>query len=81
MTYDLDFSMGLTFENYGGVEGYQYDNFRHIERRRGNTVPTNIFISLLRGNDIFRKKFINLYCDFANEVMKKEKRKNKVNFR
>ena len=73
LTYDLDFSMGLTFENYGGVEGYQYDNFRHIERRRGNTIPTNIFISLLRKNDIFRKKFINLYCDFANEVMKKEK--------
>jgi hypothetical protein len=73
LTYDLDFSMGLTFENYGGVEGYQYDNFRHIERRRGNTIPTNIFISLLKKNDIFRKKFINLYCDFANEVMKKEK--------
>ena len=73
ITYDLDFSMGMTFENYGGVEGYQYDNFRHVENRRGNKIPTNIFISLLKKNDIFRNKFINLYCDFANEVMKKER--------
>ena len=68
MTYDLDFSMGMTFENYGGVEGYQYDNFRHIENRRGNTPPTNLFFSLLK-NEIFKNKFINLYCDFSNYVM------------
>ena len=68
LTYDLDFSMGITFENYGGVEGYQYDNFKHIERRRGNTAPTNLFLSLLKNED-FKNKFINLYCDFSNEVM------------
>ena len=78
MTYDLDFSMGLTFENYGGVEGYQYNNFRHVEIRRGDKPPTNLFISLLK-NEIFKNKFVNLYCDFANEVMKKEKIKLMIN--
>ena len=68
MTYDLDFSMGLTFENYGGVEGYQYDNFKHIERRRGNKPPTNLFLSFLK-NEYFKNKFINLYCDYVNDVM------------
>ena len=68
MTYDLDFSMGMTFENYGGVEGYQYDNFKHIQRRRGNTPPTNLFLSLLK-NENFKNKFTNLYCDYANDVM------------
>ena len=68
MTYDLDFSMGLTFENYGGVEGYQYDNFKHIERRRGSTAPTNLFLALLK-NDVFKNKFINVYCDLSNEIM------------
>jgi len=68
MTYDLDFSMGMTFENYGGVEGYQYDNFKHIVNRRGNKPPTNLFISLLK-NENFKNKFINLYCDFSNDVM------------
>ena len=68
MTYDLDFSMGVTFENYGGVEGYQYDNFKHIEKRRGHTPPTNLFLSLLK-NENFKNKFINLYCDYVNDVM------------
>ena len=73
ITYDLDFSMGLTFENYGGVEGYQYDNFKHVETRRGNKIPTNLFLSLLKKNDLFKTKFINLFCDYANEVMKPER--------
>ena len=68
ITYDLDFSMGMTFENYGGLEGYQYDNFKHVEKRRGQKPPTNLFIALLK-NEIFRNKYINLYCDFANDVM------------
>ena len=69
MSYDFDFSMGMTFENYGGVQGYQYDNFKHMQQRRGTKPPTNLFIALLK-NDNFKNKFTNLYCDYANEVMK-----------
>ena len=68
MTYDLDFSMGLTFENYGGVEGYQYNNFRHIQNRRGNKPPTNLFLALLKNNE-FKRKFINLICDYSNDIL------------
>ena len=68
ISYDLDFSMGMTFENYGGLEGYQYDNFKHMQQRRGQKPPTKLFIALLKNKD-FRNKFINVYCDYANEVM------------
>ena len=29
MSYDLDHTLGETYEDFGGVEGYWYDNFQH----------------------------------------------------
>ena len=67
MTYDLDFTMG---SGWGDV-GPTADNFRNIESK-SNLSPTNLFVALLRNED-FKKRFANLYCDYANEVMNTDK--------
>ena len=32
LSYDFDYTMGKTYMDYGGVEGYEYNNFKHLER-------------------------------------------------
>lgn len=70
ISFDFDYTMGATYENFGGVEGYAYDSFKHMDEKSG--VPTSLFIQLLKNQD-FRRKFVNVYCDYANEVMTSEK--------
>ena len=67
MTYDLDYSMGAGW----GEIGPNADNFRNVESK-SNLSPTNLFVALLRNED-FKKKFANIYCDYANEVMNIDK--------
>ena len=71
MTYDLDYSIGKTFADFGGVEGYQYNMFRHAERS-SNVPPTNLFIALLR-NEEFKTKFSNVFKEYANNIMSLDK--------
>ncbi len=71
MSFDYDFTMGKTYGDYGGVEGYTYDKFRHMDNGK-KYAPTNLFINLLKNND-FRSRFVNVYCDYANEVLSPEK--------
>ena len=66
-TYDLDYTMGNGFENEI-VNSYARDHFAYMERKK-NEIPTNLFLALLK-NKKFRNKFINIYCDYANEIMK-----------
>lgn len=70
ISFDFDYTMGATYENFGDVEGYAYDSFHHMNSKSG--VPTNLFIQLLKNQD-FRTKFVNVYCDYANEVLTLEK--------
>ncbi len=74
ISFDYDYTMGKTYADFGGVEGYAYDSFRHMEfvDNGGKYVPTNLFINLLKNKD-FRNKFVNVYCDYANEVLTPEK--------
>ena len=71
MTYDLEYTLGATFADFGGVEGYQYDTFRHMDRAK-NDPPTNLFVALLK-NDEFKTKFKSVFEDFANNVMSLDK--------
>ena len=71
MTYDLDYTLGATFADFGGVEGYQYDTFRHMDRAK-NDPPTNLFVALLK-NEEFKKKFKSVFEEFANNVMSLDK--------
>lgn len=70
ISFDFDYTMGATYESFGGVEGYAYDSFQHMDAKSG--APTNLFIQLLKNQD-FRTKFVNVYCDYANEVLTPEK--------
>ena len=67
MSYDLDHTLGETYEDFGGVEGYQYDNFQHLDKRKIYP-PTNLFVALLE-NQEFKKKFENIYEYYANDLM------------
>lgn len=70
ISFDYDYTMGKTYQDFGGVEGYAYDNFQHVANANG--FPTNLFLNLLH-NENFRNKFVNVYCDYANEVLTPEK--------
>ncbi len=71
ISYDYDYTMGATYKDFGGVEGYAYDSFRHMDKAKG-TSPTNLFTALLKNKD-FRDKFAAVYCDYANEVLSSDK--------
>lgn len=71
ITYDMDYTMGVTYASFGGVEGYAYDSFRHMNSSQKEG-PTNLFIQLLKNAD-FRNKFVSVYCDYANEVLSEKK--------
>ena len=45
--------------------------FRHVDRAN-YICPTNLFIALLR-NDEFKKKFANVYEEYANNIMSLDK--------
>lgn len=74
ISFDYDYTMGATYADFGGVEGYAYDSFRHITYvdNAGKYAPTNLFLNLLNNED-FRNRFVNVYCDYANEVLTPEK--------
>ena len=69
MIYDLDYTMGTQFH---GVGLYDSDNFKFVESK-SDKFPSNLFIGLLKNNTDFRNKFINIYCDYANEIYKSER--------
>ena len=64
ITFDLDYTMGA---QYSGVCQADSDHFRWTEFKNYEA-PTNIFIALLKKNKDFQNKFINVFCDFANEI-------------
>ncbi len=71
ISFDFDYTMGATYADFGGVEGFAYDSFRHMDSAK-NEYPTNLFVNLLK-NENFRNQFAAVYCDYANEVLKPEK--------
>ena len=71
MTYDLDYTAGNNQADFGGVEGYQYDTFKHMERGK-KRAPTNLFISLFQ-NDSFKTKFEKIYEEYAYYIMALER--------
>ena len=71
-SYDFDFTMAKTYMDYGGLEGYQYDNFKHIKMKGDIGFPSDLFNPLLR-NEEFKNKFVLRFCDFSNEVVNLDK--------
>ena len=71
MTYDLDYTIGKTYADFGGVEGYQYDMFRHMDNAK-REAPTNLFVALLK-NEEFKNKFIKVFEEYSNSIMSTDK--------
>ena len=67
--FDLDYSMGAKYHGNGspGINNFSYSNRRNIEN------PVNLFFSLLKKNKKFKNQFINVYCDYANDVYNMDK--------
>jgi hypothetical protein len=71
MTYDLDYTVGNNYADFGGVEGYQFDTFKHIDKAK-NKAPTNLFVRLFQ-NENFRNKFEKIYEKYVYNIMSLEK--------
>ena len=67
ISYDFDFAMGRTYASYDGLEGYEYDNFKHLEKNiEKKGYPNELFRPFLR-NEELKNKFVLMFCDYANE--------------
>ena len=70
-SFDFDYSVGLTYQSFGGVEGYQYDSFRKMDSAKKD-MPTSIFIALL-ANPEFRQQFADKFYSYAYSVYEPSK--------
>ena len=72
ITFDLDFSIIYDYERMVTEdEGYKYNKFEAI-KNFAFYPPTSLFMALLK-NSNFRKKFANIYEEYANNVMTMDK--------
>ena len=67
--FDLDYSMGADFFWPGSPDS---DNFLTVERKK-RRAPVNLFVNLLKNNTDFQYKFVNIFCDYGNDVYNIEK--------
>ena len=67
ITFDLDITMGSFYGDIGGIEVYEYNTFNHTVKKSTGP-PTSLFVALSKNED-FRNKFVNIYCDYVNDVM------------
>jgi hypothetical protein len=70
-SFDFDYSVGLTYQSFGGVEGYQYDSFRKMDGEK-DEMPTSIFVGLLRNSE-FKQMFANKFFSYAYSVFEPSK--------
>ena len=71
MTYDLDYTVGKTYADFGGVEGFQYNMFRHMDGGK-NRQPTRLFVALLKNNE-FKTKFKKTFEEYSNTIFSADK--------
>jgi hypothetical protein len=57
---DVDYSMNDSL--------VKVDRFNHAQSRMDSAEVIKFFIYLIKNNSDFRNKFINVFCDYANEV-------------
>ena len=77
--FDLDYTMGAT-QNILGESSPSVNNFKSIIENNSKRKQSyaNLFYWMLKNNTEFRNKFINLYCDYGNDIFNIEKVKKLV---
>ena len=64
--FDLDYTMGA---QYFGVGSPDVDNFKSLQdRSKLKQAPVNLIQGLLINNTDFKYKFVNIYCDYYNDI-------------
>ena len=61
--FDIDYSMGGSWGRNGNN-----NIFMNVQRRASRTTVAQLFLNLLMNNTNFRNKFVNIFCDYANQV-------------
>ena len=61
--FDIDYSMGGSWGRNGNN-----NIFMSVQRRASRTTVAQLFLNLLMNNTNFRNKFVNIFCDYANQV-------------
>jgi len=72
-SFDFDYSVGLTYENFGGVKGYAHDSFKKFQKKNDES-PTPIFSRLIK-NKKFYKRFAEVMHEMGEKVFNAEKMK------
>ena len=71
MTYDLDYTVGKTYADFGGVEGFQYDMFKHMDNGKKEQ-PTTLFVALLKNNE-FKTQFKKVFEEYSKSIFSTDK--------
>lgn len=70
-SFDFDYSVGITLEEFDDIEPYQYDSFMRMDDVK-DAIPTVIFAKLLE-NKGFRQQFADRFYSFAYSVFEPSK--------
>jgi len=70
-SFDFDYSAGITYDNFGGVEGYAHDSFKKFQNKI-NEFPTPMFVGLLK-NKTFYKKFSDVMHLMSTDIFEPSK--------
>ena len=74
--FDLDYTMGAEFQGVGSPDVDIFPNL--AKREKLKQPPVDLFYGLLVNNTYFQNKFVNIYCDYANDVYNLEKIKELI---
>ena len=74
--FDLDYTMGAEFQGVGSPDVDTFPNL--AKREKLKQPPVDLFYGLLVNNTDFQNKFVNIYCDYANDVYNLEKIKELI---
>jgi len=70
-SFDFDYSVGITYDNFGGVEGYAHDSFKKFQNKK-DEFPTNIFSALMK-NKTFYKQFSEVMNLMSEKIFEPSK--------
>jgi len=70
-SFDFDYSAGITYDDFGGVEGYAHDSFTKFLKKK-DEFPTNLFSALMK-NPTFYKQFAEVMNLMSQKIFEPSK--------
>lgn len=75
-SFDFDYSSGLTYEDFGGVQGYAHDSFTKFQKKKDEH-PTPLFTYMMKNKE-FQQKFVDVFYLMGEEIFGAQKMKSIV---